>query len=809
MSDRLLSLVRIGVALALLLTLGLADHTVPPPPGGLAPAADISQFNPGHIVSDSVFFDGDAMTAAEIQNFLDVKGANCRPGSDGTPCLKNYRQDTTDRPADSFCAGYAAAPQETAAAIIAKVGLSCNISPKALLVILQKEQGLVTISGDRLYARRYREAMGFACPDTAPCDPAYNGFQNQVYSAARQFQRYAATPASFGYRAGRTNTILWNPNTACGSSQVYIQNQATAGLYIYTPYRPNAAALAAGYGTGDACSAYGNRNFWLYFTDWFGSTYSPGESPWQPIGHLDSVTAASGDRIEVLGWAVDPDTTAPISVHVYVDGGWAGAVTADVPRPDIGAYLPSYGERHGFSLPLTVPQGRHTVCAFAINVGYPAVNPSIGCLEVDTGHLPLGNIEQAFIDEGQAVLTGWTLDPDTTGPIDVHAYVNGQLGGYGTAGLSRPDVAAAYPGAGDRHGFSIRAFLQPGDNQICLFAINVPTPAVNPSLGCRSLHLRVDPIGTVDEVTSGPTSVTVTGWALDPETRSPIDVKAVVDGVEVVRRTAGDQRPDVAANYPESGPRHGYSFTVPLAPGTHQFCVYAVNVGQGSTDPLLGCRDVNVGVPPIGHLDEAVVSSFQARVQGWALDPDTSAPIDVHVLVDGRLAATVTASGDRPDIGAAFPATGPAHGFTATVPVAAGRHTICAYAVNVLGGNGTPGLGCYAVQVAAGQSRPFGQLDQVSVEAGIVRATGWVVEPDAPTAPVMTHFYVDGRLAGYLHAGEDRPDVAAAFPGVGPAHGYTGYFILSPGRHTVCTYGINQGVPDINPQLGCRAVTVP
>ena len=53
---------------------------------------------------------------------------------------------------------------------------------------------------------------------------------------------------------------------------VYIQNQATAGLYNYTPYRPNQAALDAGYGTGDSCSAYGNRNFWLYFTDWFGST---------------------------------------------------------------------------------------------------------------------------------------------------------------------------------------------------------------------------------------------------------------------------------------------------------------------------------------------------------------------------------------------------------------------------------------------------------------------------------------------------------------------------------------------------------
>ena len=56
------------------------------------------------------------------------------------------------------------------------------------------------------------------------------------------------------------------------SSPVYIQNQATANLYYYTPYQPNAAALRAGYGEGDGCSAYGNRNFYQYFTDWFGST---------------------------------------------------------------------------------------------------------------------------------------------------------------------------------------------------------------------------------------------------------------------------------------------------------------------------------------------------------------------------------------------------------------------------------------------------------------------------------------------------------------------------------------------------------
>ncbi|MBM7805807.1 uncharacterized protein with LGFP repeats [Geodermatophilus bullaregiensis] len=260
--------------LALLAVL-LAGH-LPGQEDRLAEAADLSQFQPGDIISDGLFFDGWAMSEADVQGFLDQKGASCRPGSDGTPCLRVYRQDTQSKPGDDRCAPYAGQPGESAARIIAKVGQACGISQRVLLVMLQKEQSLVTNNGSSLYARRYREAMGFACPDTAACNPAYNGFLNQVYSAARQFKNYAANPRGYAHRAGQVNAVRFHPEAGCGSSSVFILNQATAGLYNYTPYQPNAAALRAGYGAGDDCSAYGNRNFFHYFTDWFGSTHEPG-----------------------------------------------------------------------------------------------------------------------------------------------------------------------------------------------------------------------------------------------------------------------------------------------------------------------------------------------------------------------------------------------------------------------------------------------------------------------------------------------------------------------------------------------------
>jgi uncharacterized protein with LGFP repeats len=235
-------------------------------------AADLSQFQAGDIISDAIFFDGWSMPTWDVQRFLDQKGASCRTGSDGSPCLKVYRQDTPDRAADAYCAFYDGQAQETAAAIVSKVGQACGINPRVLIVLLQKEQGLVTATSPT--ATKYQKATGFGCPDTAACDSRYYGFFNQVYSAARQYRVYAASPRN--YFAGRWNTIQYHPNKACGSSSVFVYNQATAGLYTYTPYQPNSAALRAGYGEGDACSAYGNRNFFSYYTDWFGSTHEPG-----------------------------------------------------------------------------------------------------------------------------------------------------------------------------------------------------------------------------------------------------------------------------------------------------------------------------------------------------------------------------------------------------------------------------------------------------------------------------------------------------------------------------------------------------
>lgn len=252
---------------------------------GPANAFSASDWDPGFIVSDQQFYDYAAMTPAQIQSFLEAKlkettAGRCQPersmGSDDPIiCLKDFRMNTADIAPDSFCpGGYKGAPNELASTIIAKAAAGCRVSPKVILITLQKEMGLVTHTWPSSW--RYDKATGYACPDTAPCDPAYAGFQKQIYYGVRQFQRYRVNPTSYNHRAGVVNYVRYHPSSSCGGTNVLIRNQATAGLYNYTPYQPNAAALSNMWGTGNSCSSYGNRNFWRQWWTWFGDPHATG-----------------------------------------------------------------------------------------------------------------------------------------------------------------------------------------------------------------------------------------------------------------------------------------------------------------------------------------------------------------------------------------------------------------------------------------------------------------------------------------------------------------------------------------------------
>ena len=239
-----------------------------------ADAASLANFDPGFIISDYTMSNYNSMTQAEIQSFLTRKN----------PCSNSdydyYLSLTANNPGvywhwkdghfvciseELFGEGTTIGEGKTAAQIIYETAQEYRINPQVLLVLIQKESSLITDPIPNNYD--YRAMTGFGCPDTAPCDSKYYGFKNQIRKAAWLF-REVLDGGWTNYPVGE-NYIQYNPNSGCGGSIVNVKNLATSALYRYTPYQPNAGAIAAGYGTA-YCGAYGNRNFYLYFEDWFG-----------------------------------------------------------------------------------------------------------------------------------------------------------------------------------------------------------------------------------------------------------------------------------------------------------------------------------------------------------------------------------------------------------------------------------------------------------------------------------------------------------------------------------------------------------
>ena len=256
-----------------------ADHH-----GGVERVTDLPPlpaewWDPGLIVSDANFFDADSMTVEEIERFLDEQVPVCahwheqtgRDADSGWPylCLKDRvwdvpALDVLGEGGWRYCEPVPPATRATSAEVIWIIAQACGISPKTLLVTLEKEQGLVT---DRWpWESQFRAAMGYACYDSAPCVEAYGNFVGQVYHAARTYQMYVQRPELFNYQPYQENAILYAPG--CEASVVMIRNAATAALYDYTPYQPNPDVVAGG--GGDGCDTYGNYNFWRLWFFWFG-----------------------------------------------------------------------------------------------------------------------------------------------------------------------------------------------------------------------------------------------------------------------------------------------------------------------------------------------------------------------------------------------------------------------------------------------------------------------------------------------------------------------------------------------------------
>ena len=203
-----------------------------------------------------------------------------------------------------------------------------------------------------------------------------------------------------------------------------------------------------------------------------------------------------------------------------------------------------------------------------------------------------------------------------------------------------------------------------------------PLPSLCERLDPPATCFAAIPTGMLSSATRAPQGLVVVGTAQHPDAPGPLEVSVEVDGNQAGRLTTSNG---------------SFAGTVTPRAG-NEVCAWAINRNRGD-DALLGCRALSMGLNPVGHLDGVDGGPGGVHIRGWAIDPDTTGPVTVEVLVDGNSMGTITASESRPDVSAAYPLYGHAHGFDTTLSVK-GHPNVCVRAVNVGLGDPRAEIGC-------------------------------------------------------------------------------------------------------------------
>ncbi len=232
-----------------------------------------------------------------------------------------------------------------------------------------------------------------------------------------------------------------------------------------------------------------------------------------------------------------------------------------------------------------------------------APNPPASCNPPDPHGPsdPSGSLDQATRWPGGILVSGWANDRDRGGAAMTvfvrvgYQYGSGSQSTYITASLPRSDGAVGFQ--------AVVPTTLSGNLSVCATALNVGAGTGDTAIGCRSVaNVDHNPMGSLDEVTSGLFSVRVRGWAIDPDTASPITVHLYEDGAFLTAWTADVSRADVGAAYPGYGNLHGFDGVVPYPStnGNHTICAYGINTSTGTVNSALGCRSwTEIHAPPV------------------------------------------------------------------------------------------------------------------------------------------------------------------------------------------------------------------
>ncbi len=327
-----------------------------------------------------------------------------------------------------------------------------------------------------------------------------------------------------------------------------------------------------------------------------------------PIGSVEVAQSPEPGALVVTGWAVDPDTDAPVDVRVEVQGSSGSAPLvvplgpAGVERPEIAASFAGIGDRHGFDARLDLPEGFTPtgVTVHAVNAaGTPGADQVIGSVPIDPELDPFGSLESiTATPDGYVRIRGWTADPSGSDPL-LTVWIGPKFVWASGSGVHHP--LPELLGYGDRRGFDTRVggppYFSPGTHEICVRI------GFRVGLGCRTVTIVEDRFAPETVLTRVP-----------PASGS--------DPAVAIEFTSSE--------FSQFGCRWGLGEWSPcrspvvatVAPGTYTFAVRSSD-HWGNTDQTPATTTFTVTGPPPGRLvvrAEAVRHRSRLRVD---VDPDS------------------------------------------------------------------------------------------------------------------------------------------------------------------------------------------
>lgn len=526
------------------------------------------------------------------------------------------------------------------------------------------------------------------------------------------------------------------------------------------------------------------------------------ESLLKPVGYIETLTnnqELSG-IVNIAGWCLDIRYISKI--EILSDGKVIGNTKIGGSREDVAAAYPFYRKTgSGFNYQLYtrgLTNGSHVISVRETDGD--GVQTVIASVTVQVNNKSAFGYIETISDSqqisGTVNLNGWYLDYNGS-ILKLEILLDGVVIGETATGITRPDVAAAYPdnpysgGSGFRYQIDTHQ-IPNGTHVITVKETNTDgaqsTLPVTVTVNNKDIFGYVDTLSENQQLTG---TVIVGGWLLDINGVSKIEV--FVDGNISGLASTGIAREDVAAAYPQYNNKNsGFYYelnTRNLGNGAHVISVRETSNNNIQTIiPPVKVTISNSNV--IGYVDTLTNNqqlTGTVNVGGWFLDFYKVSKIEI--LVDGEVKGTAVTGGLRKDVYTAYPEyQNQNSGFSYqlnTKELSNGTHNITVRET----GSTNVQTSLPQIKVIINNLGVIGYVDTIlnnQQVSNTVSVGGWLLDNYGVS---KIEILVDGKAVGIATTGSTREDVAAAYPQYNQKNSGFHYTLdttlLTNGNHTI------------------------